>query len=137
MFFLAPRCSSLFPGILGAEVDDAWNDSWRRCFTTCLYLAAKPSHVGVHVDGLSYPYTILQPAVIRRGDMASLPGTILSHCYSGHLFRDVKPPGLDIWWRVDSLGTYLTKFYTEYIVFSWICLPYVKAIMAIRHVSLV
>jgi hypothetical protein len=58
-FFLAPRCSSQFPGVLGSKVDDAWDGSWRRCFTAWLYLAAKPSHVGVDVDGLACPCTIL------------------------------------------------------------------------------
>jgi hypothetical protein len=45
-FLLGPRCSSCFPGILGAEVDDAQDDSWRCCFTMWLYMAAKPAHVG-------------------------------------------------------------------------------------------
>jgi hypothetical protein len=54
-FFLALGCSSLFPGILGVEVDDARDGSWRRCFTVWLYLAAKPSHAGVDVDGLACP----------------------------------------------------------------------------------
>jgi hypothetical protein len=30
-----------------------------------LYLAAKPAHVGVDVDGLAYPCTVLQPTTIR------------------------------------------------------------------------
>jgi hypothetical protein len=55
VFFLAPGCSSRFPGILGAEVDDARDSSWRHCFMVWLYLAAKPSHVGVEVDGLACP----------------------------------------------------------------------------------
>jgi hypothetical protein len=55
MFFLAPGCFSRFLGILGTEVDDAQDDSWRRCFTVWLYMAAKPSHVGVDVDGLACP----------------------------------------------------------------------------------
>jgi hypothetical protein len=47
-----PERSSFFPG---AEVDGAWDGSWRRrCFTR-LYLAAKASHVGIDVDGLAYP----------------------------------------------------------------------------------
>jgi hypothetical protein len=45
-FFWAPGCSSWFSGILGAEVDDVEDGSWRRCFATLLYMAAKPSHVG-------------------------------------------------------------------------------------------
>jgi hypothetical protein len=52
-FFLAPGCSSWFWGILGAEVDVAQDGSWGRCFTVWLYLSAKPSHVGVDVDGLA------------------------------------------------------------------------------------
>jgi hypothetical protein len=54
-FFLAHRCPSWFPGVLGAEVDDAQDDSWRGSFIAWLYLVAKPSHVGVDVDGLAYP----------------------------------------------------------------------------------
>jgi hypothetical protein len=42
-------------GILGAQVDDAQDDSWSGCFTMWLYLATKPSHVGVDVDGLACP----------------------------------------------------------------------------------
>jgi hypothetical protein len=55
VFFLALGCSIGFPGILGAEVDDAWDSSWRHCFMAWLYLGAKPSHVGVDVDGLACP----------------------------------------------------------------------------------
>jgi hypothetical protein len=54
-FFLATRCSSWFPGILGAEVDDAPDRSWRQCFATWVYMAAKPSHLGVDLDGLTCP----------------------------------------------------------------------------------
>jgi hypothetical protein len=41
-------------------VDDAQDDSWKGCFTMLLYLVAKPSHVGVDVDGLAYPLTGLR-----------------------------------------------------------------------------
>jgi hypothetical protein len=51
-FFLAPSCSFWFPCVLGAEVDDVRDGSWRRCFTAWLYLAAKPSHMEVDVDGV-------------------------------------------------------------------------------------
>jgi hypothetical protein len=54
-FFLAPGCSSRFLGILGAKLDDAQDGSWRRCFMAWLSLAAKPSHVGIDVDGLACP----------------------------------------------------------------------------------
>jgi hypothetical protein len=42
-----------FPGVLGAEVDNGRGVSWRCCFAALLYLAAKPAHVGVDVDGLA------------------------------------------------------------------------------------
>jgi hypothetical protein len=50
-----PGCSSWFLGILGTEVDDAWDGSWRHCFAMLVYLVAKPVDVGVDVDGLAYP----------------------------------------------------------------------------------
>jgi hypothetical protein len=53
-FFWVPGCSSWFPGVLGAEVDNARDVSWRRCFTAWLFLAAEPTHVGVDVDWLAY-----------------------------------------------------------------------------------
>jgi hypothetical protein len=37
-FFLAPKCSSRFLGVLGAEVDDTWDVSWRRCFVALALL---------------------------------------------------------------------------------------------------
>jgi hypothetical protein len=54
-FFWAPRCSSWFPSVLGAVVDDDQDDSWKICFTTWLYLATKPAYVGIDVDGLACP----------------------------------------------------------------------------------
>jgi hypothetical protein len=54
-FSFAPGCSSRFPGVIGAEVDDARDGSWRCFFTAWIYLAAKPSHVGVDMDGLACP----------------------------------------------------------------------------------
>jgi hypothetical protein len=50
-----PWCSSWLPGVLGAEVDDAQNDSWGGNFEAWLYMAAKPSHLRVDVDGLACP----------------------------------------------------------------------------------
>jgi hypothetical protein len=69
-FFWAPRCSSWFPGVLGTEVDGAKEGCWRHCFTKLLYLIAKPVHVGVDVDGLACPCSILWPVAVRRGDRA-------------------------------------------------------------------
>jgi hypothetical protein len=62
---MAPGCSSQFLGILGAEVDDAQDGSLRHCFVAWLYLAAKPSHMGVDVDGLACPCTVLWPVAIK------------------------------------------------------------------------
>jgi hypothetical protein len=42
-------------GILGTEVDDAWDDSWRGSFTKRLYLSAKPSHMGGRCGQASLP----------------------------------------------------------------------------------
>jgi hypothetical protein len=52
---LGSRVFFLVPGFLGAEVDDVRDGSWRCCFTTLLYLASKPAHVGVDVDELACP----------------------------------------------------------------------------------
>jgi hypothetical protein len=46
MFF----CST---GILGVEVDEAWDESWRGSLTMRLYVPAKPFHAGIDVDGLA------------------------------------------------------------------------------------
>jgi hypothetical protein len=67
-FFMAPGCSTWFLGILGAQVDDARDGSWRRCFTVWLYLVAKPSHEGSMWMGSPTPYTVLWPRAIRPGD---------------------------------------------------------------------
>jgi hypothetical protein len=104
-------------------------------------MVAKPSHVGVNVDGLACP--LHRPMTCNRQmrGQGHLPAIFLSRCCSGRWRRsgDVKPPpsSLDIWWRVDRLGTCVTEFYMKYIVLTRICLPYVRAIMAFRHVLLV
>jgi hypothetical protein len=72
-----PGCSSGSPG---AEVDGAWDDSWRRHHFAQIYVTAKPSHVGVDVDRLACP--LHHPAVCghqTRGQ-SFLSGTVLSHC---------------------------------------------------------
>jgi hypothetical protein len=73
---LAPEDSSWFLGILGAEVDDARDGSWRRCFMVWLYLATKPSHVGVDVDGLGCPDERLVPSH-PRGRGRSIAGDLV------------------------------------------------------------
>jgi hypothetical protein len=87
-FFLAPGCSSWFPGVLGTEVDDAWDGSWRCCFTAWLYLATKPSHVGVDADRLAYPLHYPTACSHQMRGQGLLPGTILSYQFNGwwHLF---------------------------------------------------
>jgi hypothetical protein len=52
---MAPGCSSWFPNVLGAEVDDARDSSCRHYFAVLLYLTAKPTHMMVDVDGLACP----------------------------------------------------------------------------------
>jgi hypothetical protein len=89
-----PWCSSGLSGVLGVEVDDAQDESWRGSFVKRLYLPAKPSHMGVDVDGLAYP--LHQPTTHRcqmRGHDL-LPGVVLScHCSERwHLSGDVEPP---------------------------------------------
>jgi hypothetical protein len=101
-FFSAPRCSSRFPSVLGAEVDDARDSSWRRWFTSLLYLDAKSSHVGVDVDRLACPLHHPMAYNCQMRGHGLLPSVVLSHHYSRrwHLSRDVKPPMLG--YLVDS-----------------------------------
>jgi hypothetical protein len=42
---------------------------------------------------------------------------------------EAKPPGLDIRWCVDHLGTFVTEFYMECIIFTRKCLLCVRVIM--------
>jgi hypothetical protein len=81
-FFWASGCSSWFSGVLGAEVDDAQDGSWRRCFTVLLYLAAKPAHVGVDVDGLACPLHRPMACGHKTRGHGLLPGAVLSCCCS-------------------------------------------------------
>jgi hypothetical protein len=115
MFFWAPGCSSWFPSVFGAEVDDARDGSWRRYFAAGLYLAAKPAHVGVDVDRLACP--LHRPTACSRQTRGQglLQGIVLSHHCSGwwHLSGDVKPSGLDILWSIDRVDTCATESYME------------------------
>jgi hypothetical protein len=45
VFSSVPESSSWLPGILDAEVDDAWDGSWKGSFEVLLYLMAKPFHM--------------------------------------------------------------------------------------------
>jgi hypothetical protein len=80
------------PGTLGVEVDVAQDDSGRGCFAKRLYMVAKPSHVGVDVDGLACLCFGLRLIAARLGDKAYLPGAALSCRCSRRwcLLEDVK-----------------------------------------------
>jgi hypothetical protein len=69
-----------------------------------------------------------------------LPSVVLSHhaaVVGGALLGDAKRPGLDICGCLDRLGTCVIEFYTESIIFTRICLPYVGLIIVCMRVSLV
>jgi hypothetical protein len=77
--------SSRLPSVLRAEVDNAWDDSWRDSFAMWLYLMVKPSHVEVNVDGLAY---LLHGSTVRSSQTREpglLPGAVLSCRYNGHM----------------------------------------------------
>jgi hypothetical protein len=61
-----------------------------------LYLAAKSSHVGVDVDGLSCPLHRRMHVVIRRGDKASCQALPCPSCCNGrwHLSEGCEAPRL-------------------------------------------
>jgi hypothetical protein len=91
-FFWALECSSWLSGVLGAEVDDARDNSWRGSFTMRLYLMATPSHMGVDVDGLAYP--LHQPTVrsCQMRGQGLLLGVVLSclvAAVGGGIFQDM------------------------------------------------
>jgi hypothetical protein len=91
-----------------------------------VFLAAKPSHMGVDVNGLAYPLHHPTTCSHQMSQQGPLLGTALFRRVAmdgGTFLGDVKPPGLDIHWRIDRLGTWVTKFYMEYIVFTRTCLP--------------
>jgi hypothetical protein len=83
----------------GIEVDGAQDSSWRRCCFARLYLAAKPSHVGIDVDRLAYS---MHRPMVRGHEMRGqsfMSGASLSHRATVGVcafLRVAKPPGLDI-----------------------------------------
>jgi hypothetical protein len=79
--FLALGCSCRFPGIFGADMDDARDYSWRHCFTAWLYLAANPSHMRVNMDGLACSLHHPTTCSHQMRGQGLLPGVVLScHC---------------------------------------------------------
>jgi hypothetical protein len=86
-FFWALGCSSWFSGVLGGEVDDTRDGSWKCCFTALLYLAAKPGQVGVDVDGLASPL----PRPMAYGCQTRGHGLLLGAILSRRCSREVAP----------------------------------------------
>jgi hypothetical protein len=83
---------------MGAEVDDARDESWRGSFAKWLYLLAKPLHVGIHVDGLdNHLHWPMAHSYQKRGQ-GLLLGVILSCRCSWRwcLLGNMKPPSIDI-----------------------------------------
>jgi hypothetical protein len=75
------ECSSRLLGFLDAEMDDVRDDSWRGTFMVWIYLVAKPSHVGVDVDGLAYPLHCPTFHSCQMRGHGLPPGVVLScHC---------------------------------------------------------
>jgi hypothetical protein len=104
--------SSGLLSVPGVEVDDARDDSWRRCFVASAYLPTKPSHVGVDVDGLAYPLHHHMTCSHQTRGQGVLSGVALSHHAAvggGAFLGNVKPLDLDIRWSVDCLGTYVIE----------------------------
>jgi hypothetical protein len=85
--------------------------SWCR-----LYMAAKPSHVGVDVDRLTCPLHHHMAYSHQMRGQSFPTGVALSHyaAVGGGAFPGGgKTSGLDIRWSVDCLGTYVTKPYMQ------------------------
>jgi hypothetical protein len=90
--------------------------SWHQ-----LYLVAKPFHVGVNMDGLACPLHYPTFCSYQTREQGFQLGDVLSHQVAvggGPFPGDPKPPGLDIRWSVDRLGTCINELYMEYIVFT-------------------
>jgi hypothetical protein len=132
--------------LIGSHSPPLWSPSvvlhiasWCR-----LYFAAKPSHVGVDVDGPAClppaPSYDLQPS--DGGGQGGMPSCRASSCLvtavGGDAFsEDVKPPGLDIRWSVNRMATCAIGSYMEHIIFTRTCLPYVRVIMVFIRVPMV
>jgi hypothetical protein len=82
-----------------------------------LYLAAKPAHVGIDVDGLACPTVLsygLQPLDEGIGPPARCCLVPLLKSGGGASLWDVKPPDSDFWWSTDcAVGTCAAKSYME------------------------
>jgi hypothetical protein len=64
-----------------------------------LYLAAKPSHMGVVVDGLAFPLrrpTVCNYQTRGQGFLSSAAFSRRGTVDGGDFLRDAKPPDLDI-----------------------------------------
>jgi hypothetical protein len=107
-----PWCSHWFQRVLGAEVDNAREGSWSRCFEELAILGHQAFPSGFDVDGLAYP--VHQPIVCscQMREQGHLLGVVLSYRCSvrWHLTRGAKPLGLDICGGANCLGTSVIAF---------------------------
>jgi hypothetical protein len=105
-----------------------------------LYLAAKPSHVGVDVDRLAYPLHCPTTCSRQTRGQSFLLGAALSHhatVVGGTFLGGARPPSLNIWWSVDRSSTCMMKYYMEKPAFTKVCLSRIRDIMVIMCVLLV
>jgi hypothetical protein len=87
-----------FSWLPGTEVAYAQDDSWSCRFLIYLYVAAKPSHMGADVNGLT---CCLHFPMVCSGQMRGqgiLTSVAPSHyaVVGGEPFRGARSPGLDI-----------------------------------------
>jgi hypothetical protein len=89
-------------------------------FLVMFYLAVKPSHVEVDVDGLAYSLHHPRICSRQRGGQSFLTGSIPS-CHAtvdgGAFPGDAKPSGLNILRGVDRTGICKTESYMEKLAF--------------------
>jgi hypothetical protein len=85
VFLWVPRHSFCFLDILGAEVDDTLYDSWKHSFAMGLYLAAKPSHVGVDANRLAWiqHHPMARSCKMGGQSLATRHCLVLSCCCNG------------------------------------------------------
>jgi hypothetical protein len=93
-----------------------------RCWP---YLVAKPSHTVADVDGLACPWTVLRPAVIRRGARASCQALSCPVMQQRTVvpYWGCEALSLDICGGVGHLGTCILEFYIERVAFTRIDSP--------------
>jgi hypothetical protein len=89
-------------------------------------LVAKPSHMGVDVDGVACPLYYPMACSRQTRGQGFLPGAVLSRratVDNGALLGHASQPDLDVCGGADRLGTYVIEFYIERVAFTRICAP--------------